>query len=251
MPVKGYTVAASSELSDAAAAGMALVEMGYRINDAGRLIKQAVLSPVSAELMGISDAAMTRLPEDIRRLAGDIFYEMKSRNYKGVLLDFEGSGESMMRFASRLSHALADRGVRHFLPGRFFSAAPSAVLLLQTAVSGGSFSGMCAEMERRYGAGRVAYELEPARQDFTLPSMGAPGKKLTPEALRRMISDRAYSVFYSRELACRYFTYRDEEGKTHFVIYDDRDTVAEKMRLIGERGDFEVFILFSDWRTLG
>ena len=57
--------------------------------------------------------------------------------------------------------------------------------------------------------------------------------------------------FFSSELGARYFTYKDEEERTHFVIYDDPGTFRYKMELALQMGIREGFILYPDMAALG
>lgn len=43
------------------------------------------------------------------------------------------------------------------------------------------------------------------------------------------MAEESPSVFFSQDLCARYFTYT-RNGETHFVLYDDADTLSQKLR---------------------
>ena len=44
------------------------------------------------------------------------------------------------------------------------------------------------------------------------------------------------AVFFSRELCARYFTYMSRESGAHFVLFDDKDTLAKKLEVARSLG---------------
>ena len=53
------------------------------------------------------------------------------------------------------------------------------------------------------------------------------------------------SIYYSRELAANYFTYPTERG-THFVLFDDAETLRRKVRLAESYGIREAFVMYPE-----
>ena len=71
--------------------------------------------------------------------------------------------------------------------------------------------------------------------DFPLPGPSGEGTPLTGQALASMMEQRTPSVFYSRDLCAKYFTFT-QEGEGHFVLFDDGDTILRKIRMGQELG---------------
>lgn len=46
-----------------------------------------------------------------------------------------------------------------------------------------------------------------------------------------MIEELSPSVFFSRELCARYFTYMSRDSGAHFVLFDDAQTMAKKVEI--------------------
>ena len=83
----------------------------------------------------------------------------------------------------------------------------------------------------RYGGGRnVVFDLQRLRMDFRLPARSGQGEPLTQAALDALIRERQPAVFFSKDLFARYFTYT-KDGEAHFILFDDADTLRQKLRL--------------------
>ena len=78
--------------------------------------------------------------------------------------------------------------------------------------------------------------------DFPLPCPSGIGTPLSREELRcRMPS----VTFFSRELCARYFTYQ-ENGQHHFVLFDDAETLNQKVRIAREAGFTAAFFTWPE-----
>ena len=53
------------------------------------------------------------------------------------------------------------------------------------------------------------------------------------------------SVYFSRELMAKYFTYSAGSG-THFVLFDDAETLRQKVRLAQGLGIQTAFLMFPE-----
>lgn len=249
MPCKRYIVAAPQDIKEAGRTAMKVIGLNYKISDDGAL-KKSVMTGGSEIIMGISDQEITKPLIDTAKLCGDIFYEAKSGGYKGVLFDFENRGAEMYPFVSALSYGLYERGLEHFAPERFHSAAPYAKLLITAAVSGGSFADMYENAVRKYGEQRLGFELSPTRSDFIIPSYSTEGKAISQEEFNVLVQRYNPSIYFSNELLAKYFTYRDGSGEFHFVIFDDAVTMQEKLSFFDKTQADSVFMLYSDWCSL-
>ena len=91
--------------------------------------------------------------------------------------------------------------------------------------------------------------LQRVAEDFFLPSPTGSGTPLTQEELRERIQQRQPSIFFSHELCARYFTYA-RDGETHFVLFDDADTLSQKLRTGGNMGFAAAFLMYPEVQDL-
>ena len=105
-------------------------------------------------------------------------------------------------------------------------------VVLEPVLSAAALNAL-AELCRRFGAQRLALDLACVRADFSLPAPYGDGAALSAQQLAALRGQRP--VFFSPELCARYFTY-GEGGMTHFVLFDDADTLRRKMSLAAELG---------------
>ena len=116
-------------------------------------------------------------------------------------------------------------------------------MLICTAVSGGNFREYLEEEIGRRGAGRCALDVQRLRMDFTLPAPTGEGKALSAAEFAALSEGKA--VFFSPDLCARYFTAtrfheakngRAQSGEAHFILFDDADTLNQKIRIGEELG---------------
>ena len=124
---------------------------------------------------------------------------------------------------------------------------PETVVLLCTALSGGSLQGRLEETCAAYGAQRLALDLERLMMDFPLPCPSGEGIRLSREELAIRMQGR--SVFYAEDLCARYFTYR-RGGQTHFVLFDDAGTLRRKIEMGQALGIREGFVMLPEVEDL-
>lgn len=150
---------------------------------------------------------------------------------------------SYWAFASRLSARLSARGMALYCP--LSLPAEGAILLVGTGLSGGSLRTLLEETACRYGAERLALDLERVMMDFPLPCPSGCGTPLTREELLALREKHPSSVYFSRELMAKYFTYSAGSG-THFVLFDDAETLRQKVRLAQGLGIQTAFLMFPE-----
>ena len=76
-----------------------------------------------------------------------------------------------------------------------------------------------------------------------LPARSGQGEPLTQAALDALIREHQPAVFFSKDLFARYFTYI-KNGESHFILFDDADTLRQKLRLGRQLG---VAAAFFQW----
>lgn len=223
-----------------------LAHVAYRIGPGSALLRQSLLLQTKGGLLSVSDrqAPFIDSPEDLRDA---VLRECGRRGYSGVLLDFEEAPRrDRTAFVSALAPALSSSRRALFLPEGYAGAAPGAAVLLCTAVSGGSFSQYLQEaVAQAGGAGRLALDVQRLRMDFRLPARSGEGEPLTGEALAALMERENPAVFFSQDLCARYFTY-NREGEAHFVLFDDADTLNQKLRLGVGMGFQAAFLMWPE-----
>ncbi len=88
---------------------------------------------------------------------------------------------------------------------------------------------------------------------LSLPAEGAAllvgpsgcGTPLTREELLALREKHPSSVYFSRELMAKYFTYSAGNG-THFVLFDDAETLRQKVKLAQNLGIQTAFLMFPE-----
>ena len=149
-----YLAVTPEELREAGKYGRAFAHVAYRIGPDSTMLRQNLLLETRGGLLSVSDheAPFIDSPEDLRDAA---LRECGRRGYSGVLLDFEETPRrDRTAFVSALAPALSASRRTLYLPEAYAGAAPGAVVLLCTAVSGGSFSQYLQEAAAQAG-GRV------------------------------------------------------------------------------------------------
>lgn len=89
----------------------------------------------------------------------------------------------------------------------------------------------------------MVFDLQRLRMDFRLPARSGQGEPLTQAALDALIREHQPAVFFSKDLFARYFTYA-KNGEAHFILFDDADTLRQKLRLGRQLG---VAAAFFQW----
>ena len=100
-------------------------------------------------------------------------------------------------------------------------------------------------LSARLSARGMALDLERVMMDFPLPCPSGCGTPLTREELLALREKHPSSVYFSRELMAKYFTYSAGNG-THFVLFDDAETLRQKVKLAQNLGIQTAFLMFPE-----
>ncbi len=221
------------------------VHVAYRIGPDSTLLRQNLLLQSRGGLLSVSDRDAPRI-DDPDALCAAVLRECGRRGYSGALLDFEEPLRSdRLAFARRLGTALNASRKTLYLPESCREAGQQAVILLCTAMSGGNFTERLQEEIRRSGAGHLGLDVQRLRMDFRLPARSGEGTPLSRETLARLRERESPTVFFSPDLCARYFTY-SHSGETHFVLFDDAGTIAQKLRIGTSLGLSAAFFMWPE-----
>lgn len=227
-------------------AGLPCLHLSCTIGENGTLIHKSLPPTVKNDFLGISDFNYTGSRIDVENFSTDVVYEAKRRGYAGIFADFEHKSPNILKLVSVLDKKLKDKGLEFFVPAAFGVYAPNAYVVVETAVSGGSLTEVLEEYKARFGEQNIAAQLVRTCMDFTLPSTSNIGKLLTKEEFDSLQRKYNASVFFSRELCSKYFTYMDEHMNGHFVLFDDSATMEKKLSVIDGMGIKYKFMVYPD-----
>lgn len=209
--------------------------LAYRIGRGPHLFRAGGDAPLKGGIMVVDGQGYDGLGP-AAQLCQEVVRECLARGFSGCLLDFEYRLPPLEQIAAQLDAALSRRGLTLYLPEAYGACAPQAVVLISSALSGGSLSLRLEEAVERFGRGRVALALERCAEDFFLPSPSGSGTPLSQEELEERLARLRPAVFFSQELCARYFTYMSRETGAHFVLFDDGDTLRRKIEVARRAG---------------
>lgn len=218
----------AAQTQEAARYTRTLAHRSYRIGPESTLLRQSMLLQTRGGLLSVSsqDAPVVDDPE---ALCAAVLRECSRRGYSGAVLDFQTPVRSdLERFAGHLARMLSANRRSLYVPESCASAAPGAFAMISTALSGGNLQERLRDALGQF-SGRAALLVERVRMDFTLPARTGEGTPLTAQELEALMERESPSVFFSQDLCARYFTY-SRSGQGHFVLFDDGETIAHKLR---------------------
>jgi len=225
-----------------------IAHAAYRIGIDSRLLRQAMPMSTKGGILVLSDrgAAPILRPEQLCR---DILQECFQRNFHSVLADFEERATpDRVTFLQRLQATLQKNSRTLFLP-EAIAKHLGGIAVINTALSGGNLKERMQEAAEQFGRERVALDLERLIMSFPLPCPDGKGAPLRREQLDELMRTHAPLSFYSPDLAAKYFTYA-KNGTYRFVLYDDTQTIREKIRLGHSLGFSTAFLMYPETEDL-
>ena len=215
--------------------------LAYRIGRGAHLFRAGGDSPLKGGVMVVDNQGFDGLGP-AAPLCQEVVRECLARGFSGCLLDLEGRLPPLEQLAAQLDTALERRGFRLYVPEAYGPCTSHAMVLISSALSGGSLALRLEEAVERFGRNRVALALERTAEDFRLPSPSGSGVPLGREELEERLERLRPAVFFSNELCARYFTYMSRESGAHFVLFDDGDTLRRKME-VARRAGISTFLV--------
>lgn len=235
------------EVTSAGAMGRPLAHLAYRAGGGPHLFRAN--GPVTPQggMMVIDDTGFSGGGE-AEGFCNEVLRECAARRFTGVVCRFlQRPAPVLSEAVGRLGELCRSRGLTCYVSEPYGQSAPSAGVLISTALSGGSLRGRLEAAGEAFGPGRLALWVERTAEDFLLPSPNGAGAPLTVEELDRRRAEHGSDVFFSAELCAHYFTYMAGE-KGHFVLFDDAGSIRKKLRLAAGLG---IQTAFLPWETTG
>lgn len=221
--------------------GLSVAHMIYRIGRGYHLFRAQGSEAVRNGLMVVDTDGYTG-GGPLNSLVMEILGECEKNSFSGIVLDTGGvSTRPVAALSWHMAAEASKHGVKLYVPEVLSTAGEEAIVLVPTALSGGTLTGHISDAIARYGKGRVALEIERVRMDFTPPVTNGVGKELSAEELQALIEQHHPQSFLSKELCAYYFTYRDKKG-THFVLFDNGASIKRKLQVAAKMGIDSAFL---------
>lgn len=225
--------------------GLPVAYMIYRIGRGYHLFRAKGLDWINGGIM-VLDTDGYSGGGPLSALISEILGECMQKGFHGIILDSGGkSSKQLAAMASRLAQDAMKRGIRLYVHDVLAYASDKTVVLVPTALSGGTLSGYLDDAVNRFGKERVALEIDRVRMDFTLPASSGTGKELRAGELQALMDTYHPQSFLSRDLCAYYFTYHDKNG-THFVLYDNAASIRRKLSVAAKMGIDSAFIYYPN-----
>lgn len=239
-----YLTASPESAQAAARFSHPLAHAAYRIGEGSVLLRRNLLLQSRGGLLCVSDRD-TPPVGDPEALCAAVLRECGRRSYQGVLADFEATPRpDLQAFLRKLGESLSNTRRTLYLPERYAEPGIRASVVIGTALSGGNLTERLREAAQRWGGTvRPALDVERVRMDFPLPCPSGIGTPLTGEQLETLLKDA--SPFFSQELCARYFTCT-QKGKARFVLFDDAETLRQKLQTGAALGYQAAFFMWPE-----
>ena len=221
--------------------GGKLADAAYRIGSSSTLLREASLSALGNGLPMISDRNAPAIP-DAEKLAQAVLRECRRRKSTGAVLDFESAPTTnRLQFVEVCARLLSYWHFALYVPEAY--AVPGSIPLINTAISGGNFTEYLQGSLRRYG--NAALDVQRLCMDFSLPAPSGEGTPIRREQLSAILQQTRPQIFFSQDLCAKYFT-DTRNGQTHFLLYDDGDTLRKKLQIGNSLGFYAAFLMYPE-----
>lgn len=247
MPQGLVLVCAGNDAAHARQTGCPLLHLCFGLRENGRLDRLTLPDRQPGCFLGVSDLGLAQ--DAPASVCSQLLAECTAAQAAGLFADLDRDCPPVRQLAARLDARTHAAGLPFFVPLARAADAPHAFLLAETAVSGGSLRGYFEQLQETYGD-RVVAALTPVSQDLRLPSSHGTGTPLSADERAALLARTGAQTFFSRELCARYFTYMDEAGDGHFVLFDDAGTLRAKCALLEQLSVPYLFAAYPDARAL-
>ena len=219
--------------------------MAYRIGRGFHLYR-TIIPNIKAQIMDIDFTGFTGYgPHQL--LISEIMRECAYCGYSGISLGIASKPEHpISAFCSLLCETCSRYNITVYLPEMLASCCNSGVVLIPGQNTYGTYDEYLDRMCSKYGASRLALELERVYSDFVLPSPSAVGSILSQQRFCELCNGPS---FYSPELCSQYSSYISS-GKVHLVLWDDADSLNDKISHAKRFGIQTGFLYFPHVRDI-
>lgn len=247
---KLFVTAAPGDCQAAQSFGLPVAHMAYRVGAGPHLYRSSLPVAVRGGLMVIDDLDFAGKGDE-EPFCREVLMECVSRDFSGVVAAFqEHPSQVLKKIIGKLGDLLHARGLKLYVTELYGKESDKAHVLIPTAISGGSLTQRLREAIDRYGASRVALEVERVATDFFLPSPSGQGQDLTLEELLALQKERNPSIFFSDELCAHYFTYMNKLNGAHFILFDDGNSIRKKLQIAQSLGIQEAFLIYPEIKDI-
>lgn len=222
-------------------AGFTCLHLCTQLSVEGSFVPLSHPASARGDFLGIADSG--GVPRRCDSFAFDAVSAAQARGCAGIMADFERP--LLQELTAALDRETHRAGLQFLIPLPLAEYAPHARVIADTAISGGSLERRFTELIERFGRARVAAQLVCACADFPLPCSNPNGTPLTSDDFQSLLRRTGSTVFFSRELCAKYFTYSDGDH-AHFVLFDDADTLRAKARILRGLGVERLLAIYPD-----
>ena len=220
------------------------VQYKYKISSEGTL-QRAKNSYIPKNcILGIKDDGGVK-DCDEKELASTILSEVIRKNSLGTVLDIKATSANIPK-AEYICRTLENSYFKTFLPYSLAGISDNSIIIIPASVSGGSLKEILNSLSNRFSAERLCVQINKKYTDFVMPSYNSYGKEIKYDEKEQLIKKYDAETFFSEKMCCKYFTYR-ENGKSHFVLFDDIYTAVYKLKLSISLGLKYAFLDYGEW----
>ena len=240
-----YLSAIPGETAGFSAQGLLYAHVAYRIGPDSTLLRRNLLLETRGGLLSVSSREAPQI-SDPTALCEATLRECNRRSYNGAVLDFEPPcRRDLLQFAKQLAPLLHNSKRILYVPEDYAHQVPQASPIICTALSGGDLTERLKQAASRYPKRHLALDVQRLCMDFALPARSGEGIPLSDDAFKALLQEKHPSIFFSPALCTRYFTYV-QNGIAHFVLFDDADTLRQKVRIGNQLGFSTAFFQWPE-----
>lgn len=238
-----YVAAPPEHIAAAAKTGLPVAHMTYRIGRGYHLYRARGAEHCGGGLMVVDTGGFTG-GGPASALVSEIIGECEKKGFAGIVLDTGGKAAApTIALTACLAPEAGAHGLNVYVPEPLAGASALTVVLLPTALSGGTLAEHIGDAQKKYGTDRVALEIERVRMDFSLPAANGTGKELTAEEFQALLQKHRAQSFFSKDLYAYYFIYQDKKSM-RVVLYDNAVSIRRKLSLGAKLGMREAFVFY-------
>lgn len=206
----------------------------------GACVDYAFDRPFPTDLPPMPGGAMLLGGALSARRAGEIAEECRARDLTAALAGF---GDATPLEALRFCDALLRRSVIPILTESAWQPGCGGERLLSTAMAAGDLGARLEKAQRE--SPDLCLDVEKLCRAYPLIGESGEGAPLSPRELNALLGRGAKPEF-SRELMCKVL-HTEFRGEPRRVLFDDGETLREKLKLAASLGVKRAFLLYPEW----